>query len=256
MAAPAPAEEKPAPAEEKPAPEKKEPEKNASAERLPDPTTYRQQPPSVPPPPPRARYWTVELGADTGIIRRIANGNGVHDEPGLVVGGHARVRLFKWLGARVTGRVEWAPYTFDGGALGLPPGTNVDQPSGRRVHLSATAEPTWSPVQSLELWAGTGIAWGRTNMPPLATSGSQVVTLPTRGAVFAEVPFSLGIRWEFLPDWLVANVSFTVAIPFSRSGALIGPYRTTGKDGLPYTVGGFPENGTSLLGLAGIGVLL
>jgi hypothetical protein len=198
----------------------------------------------------------VEVGADTGIIRRVANGNGVHDDPGLVIGGHARVRILKWLGARVTGRVEWAPYTFDDGALGLPPGTNIDQPSGRRVYLSATAEPTWSPVKSLDLWVGTGIAWGRTNMPPLTTSGSQVVALPTRGAVFAEVPFSLGVRWEFLPDWLVANLSFTVGIPFSRSGALIAPYRTTGKDGLPYTVGAFPDGGTSLLGLAGIGVLL
>jgi hypothetical protein len=124
------------------------------------------------------------------------------------------------------------------------------------VYLSATAEPTWSPVRRLELWAGVGIAWGRTNMPTMTTSGSQVVTLPTRGAVFVEVPFSLGVRYEFLPDWLVANVSFAVGIPFSRSGALISPYRTTGKDGFPVTVGAFPENGTSLLGLAGIGVLL
>lgn len=180
----------------------------------------------------------------------------MHSEPGFVLGGHARVRLLKWLGARVAGRVEWAPFTFYDGALGLPSGTQIDQPSGRRVYLSATAEPTWSPVKSLELWAGVGIAWGRTNMPSLSTSGPQVVTLPSRGAVFAEVPFSVGIRYEFLPNWLVANLSFGVGIPFSRSGGLVSPYRTPGKDGNPVTVGGFPENGTSLLGLAGIGVLL
>lgn len=230
--------------------------KDEPVAKLPDPASYRQRPAPVAVTASRGRYWTVEFGADTGIIRRVANGDGVHDVPGLVVGGHARVRLLPWLAARIAGRVEWAPFSFDDGALGLPSGTQIYQSSGRRVYLSATAEPTWSPVKHIELFAGVGIAWGRTNMPPLTTSGSQVVTLPTRGAVFVEVPFSLGIRYEFLPDWLVASVSFTVGIPFSRSGALLEPYRTPGANGEPVTVGGFPESGTSLLGLAGLGVLL
>ncbi len=225
-------------------------------EPLPEPSTYRQSPASVPEPATPGRYWTVEFGADTGLIKRPASGDGVHDGVGVVFGGHARVKVLPWLDARLGARVESAPTSFDDGALGLPRGTHLDDPSPRRVYLSLAAEPTWSPVPRLELWAGAGIAWGRTTAATLHASGNEVLTVPTRAAVFVEVPLSLGVRYEFVPHWLVVNLSVTVGFPSNQSGGLLGAYRTPGKDGTLVTVGGFPELGTSVLGLAGVGVLL
>ena len=226
------------------------------APALPDPRGYRQTPRPVPEPPQRQPYWTVEVGPDTGIIQRPANGDGVHAEAGYVLGGHARIKALPWLDARLSGRVEWAPFSYDDGALGLPHGTRVDADSGRRVYLSASAEPTFSPLARLDLWAGVGIAWGRALLPTLHSSGSEVVTVPARAAVFVEVPFSAGVRYELVPGWLVANVSCAVGVPFARSGGLLEPYRTPGRAGTLVTVGGYPEIGVSVLGLAGVGLLL
>jgi hypothetical protein len=225
-------------------------------EALPDPWHYRQLPRPVPEPPKRPHYWTVEVGADVGLIERPANGDGVHDSPGAVVGGHARVRVLRWLDARFATRVESAPYSYDARALGLPAGAHVGEDGPRRVHLSITAEPTWSPLPRLDLWAGVGLAWGRTTAPTLHVTGSEIAVVPTRGAVFVEVPLSLGIRYEVLPNWLVANLSVTVAFPSNQSGSMLEPYRTPGKNGTLIDVGGFPEPGTSVLGLAGLGILL
>jgi hypothetical protein len=88
------------------------------------------------------------------------------------------------------------------------------------------------------------------------TTGTEQVALPTRAAVFVEVPLSLGVRYELVPDWLVANLSGSVAFPTDQSGGMLGPYHTPGKDGKFVSVGGFPELGVSWLALAGLGVLL
>jgi hypothetical protein len=193
---------------------------------------------------------------DVGVIARAANGNGVHDSPGFAFGGHVRGKILKWLDVRVAGRTESCPYSYDDGAFGLPSGTQIDQPGPRRIYLAAALEPNWSPIPRLELWAGVGIGWGRTVAPTMQTSGAEEVLVPTRAAVFVEVPFSLGVRYEIIPYWLVANLSASVAFPGAQSGVMLGPYHTPGKDGTLVTVGGFPELGVSWLGLAGLGVLL
>ncbi len=242
-----------------PAPPPEAPKEDAPKDApppLPDPRSYRQDPRPIPAPAPRAPYWTVEVGPDTGIIQRPANGNGVHADPGYVLGGHARIKALPWLDARLSGRVEWAPFSYDDGALGLPHGTRVDVGTGNRVYLSASAEPTFSPLPRLDLWAGVGIAWGRTLLPTLQSSGSEAVTVPGRAAVFVEVPFSAGVRYELVPHWLVVNLSCSVGVPFARSGGLLESYRTPGKDGTLVTVAGYPEIGVSVLGLAGVGLLL
>jgi hypothetical protein len=233
-----------------------EPAKSTPVEPLADPWKYHQDPKWIAEPPPRARYWTVEVGPDTGLVKRPANGDGVHDSVGVAVGGHARVRVLPWLDARLMARVESAPFTYDDGAFGLPKGTHVEQPGPRRVYLALAAEPTWSPMPRLDLWAGVGIAWGRTTAPTLHVSGSEVAVVPTRAAVFVEVPLSLGVRYELLRNWLVVNLSATVGFPSAQSGSMLESYRTPGKNGTLISVGAFPEPSTSVMGLAGLGVLL
>jgi hypothetical protein len=190
------------------------------------------------------------------VISRSVNGAGVHDSPGFAFGGHVRGKILQWLDARVAARSESCPYTYDDGALGLASGTHIDQPGPRRIYLTAALEPNWSPIPRLDLWAGVGLGWGRTIAAPLHTTGTEVVALPTRAAVFVEVPLSLGIRYELIPYWLVANLSASVAFPGDQSGSMLAPYRTPGKDGKLVTVGGFPELQVSWLGLAGLGLLL
>jgi len=124
------------------------------------------------------------------------------------------------------------------------------------VYLSASAEPTWSPVPRLDLWAGVGIGWGRTLAPTLKTSGAQVVVVPSRAAVFVEVPLSLGVRYEILPNLVVVNLSGAIGFLGNQSGGLLQTYRTPGKDGKLVGVGGYPEPDTSWVALAGLGVLL
>jgi len=101
-----------------------------------------------------------------------------------------------------------------------------------------------------------GIGWGRTLASALRASGKQTLLVPERAAVFVEVPLSLGVRYELIENWLVANVAANVAFVGNQSGELLSPYRTPGKDGTLVTVGGFPTLGTSWAALAGLGILL
>jgi hypothetical protein len=198
----------------------------------------------------------VELGVDTGAVSRPSGGAGVHYALGWTVGGHARVEVLPWLAARVTGRVETQPASPDRALLGLPAGTEIDQPGLHRVYVGASAEPTWSPLARLDLWAGIGVGWGRTLAPPLHTSGAETIVLPTRSAVFLEVPLSLGARYEVVPSRVVANLSGAVGALADQSGKLLDAYRTPGQGGKLVTIPGFPEFGTSWVVLAGLGVLL
>jgi hypothetical protein len=228
-----------------------------AVEPLPDLRTYRQKPASLPEPAPaRARYWSAEVGFDTGVVRRPANGDGAHDSAGALVGAHVRVKVLKYLDARIMGRVESCPFSYDDGALGLPRGTHIDQDGPRRVYLAAAAEPTWSPVRRLDLFVGVGIGWGRTLASALHASGQQTLVVPERAAVLVELPLSLGLRYELIENWLVANLAANLAFVGAQSGQLLSPYRTPGKDGALVTVGGFPEVGTSWAALAGLGILL
>jgi hypothetical protein len=192
----------------------------------------------------------------SGVAVRPADGDGVHSKPGFTIGGHARVRVFPWLAVRLLGRTESSPYSYDQRALGLPPGTRIDQPSPTRIYLSADVEPTWSPVARLDLWAGVGIGWGRALASTLRTDGAETVNVPERAAVIVDVPLSLGARYEVVPEWLVVNLSGTVAPPVDQSGELLKPYTTPGSDGRLLMVNGFPEVRTSFIALAGLGVLL
>src|SRR5262249_36014526 len=138
-----------------PAPPPAEPPPPAAAQKEPlppDPRTWHQEPAPVPPPPPlpRARQWRAEAGLATGISVRPADGNGGHSDPGCTIGGHIRARIVQWLAVRVLGRTENSPYVYDDPALGLPPGTHIDQPSPTRVYLSIDLEPTWSPIDRFE----------------------------------------------------------------------------------------------------------
>jgi hypothetical protein len=198
----------------------------------------------------------VELGVSSGVVSRPSPEGAVHYATGFAIGGHARVDVLDWLAARLSARFETEPVSFDPGALGLPPGTTLTQPTPHRVYLAATAEPTWSPLPRLGLFAGLGIGMGRTTAPELQATGAEHLTLPTRAAVFVEVPVSLGTRYEVLPDWLVATISGSVGLLTDQSGALVSPYETPGKSGKLVRVGAFPELGTSWALLAGLGVLL
>jgi hypothetical protein len=192
----------------------------------------------------------------SGVALRRADGDGVHAKPGFTIGGHARVRIFPWLAVRLLGRTETAPFSYADRALGLPSGTRIDQPSPTRIYLSADVEPTWSPVKRLELWAGVGIGWGRALASTLHSSGAETVNVPERASVVVDVPFSLGARFEIVPNWVVVNASETVAPAIDQSGRLLEPYRTPGDNGALRTVGGFPEIRTTFIALAGVGVLL
>ena len=80
--------------------------------------------------------------------------------------------------------------------------------------------------------------------------------LPPRAAVYIEIPFSLGARYEILTDWLVVNIAGTVGLLTDQSGSLLSPYSTPGASGKLVTVGPFPDFGTSYTLVAGLGVLL
>jgi len=229
-------------------------------EPLPDPETWRQEPSPVIGDstqtvvrPSRA----VEVGLGAGVTSRPASqSGGVSFGLGRTVSAHARVDLRDWLGARLTAQWEWVSVNLSEGALGLPPGTTYTEPDLKRVYLGASLEPTLHATERLALWLGVGIGWGRTTADPLYTQGAEQVTLPIRSAVFLEVPLSLGLRYEVIPDWLVVNLSGKVGFLSDQSGNLENPYNTPGASGKPVTAGGFPELGTSFGVLAGVGCLL
>lgn len=189
-------------------------------------------------------------------MTRPSRSNAVHYGAAFAIGGHARVDLLDWLAARLAARIESNAVSFEDGALGLPRGTTLSQPAPSRIVLNASAEPTWSPVSRLDLYAGVGVGWGRTTAPALHATGTETLTLPSRAAVFLEVPVSLGARYEVLPNWLIATLSGSIAFLADQSGSLVSPYEAPGKSGKLVHVGGFPELGTSWALLAGLGVLL
>jgi hypothetical protein len=228
------------------------------ASALPDPLTDQQVPRPVSdeaapfPSPPRA-----EVGADVGLVSRPALGEGpVHYPAGWTVGGHVRVDILSWIGARLSGRVENSHSTFDDGALGLASGTRYDQPDLRRISIIGTVEPTWRVTPRLLLYVGVGAGWGRTTAEKLNTSGAESVVLPSRGAVYVEFPFSLGGRFEIVPNFLVVNLSGSASALIDQSGKMVEAYNTPNQTGLLVSVGPFPKQGPSFSLLTGLGILL
>jgi hypothetical protein len=229
----------------------------APAPPLPDPTTWKQDPPPVlERPRPIQHVPKVEIGVDAGVVSRPAEGDRVHYGLGWAVGGHARVNLASWLGARFHARFEGNAVTFDDGALGLPSGTRFDSPNFQRVVLGFALEPTFSPIPPLDLWVGIGVNWSRTTVGLLHTSGTETVVLPIRSAVFVEFPLSVGLRYHVVPGRLVLNLIGAASALANQSGRLESEYQTPGASGLLVRVGGFPGFGTSVAALAGVGVLL
>ena len=230
------------------------PEANA----LPDPATDKQDPPPVTespkpyPGPPRS-----EVGADFGMVSRPASGDPlVHYPMGWGAGAHVRIDILDWLGARIATRFESTHAAFDEGALNLPPGTVIDQPHLRRINISLQVEPGWRPVPRLLLFVGVGAGWGRTTAESMHTTGAESVRLPSRSAVFVELPVSIGARFEIVPGLLVVNLKGSVAPVYDQSGRMLKPYDTPNKDGTMVQVGPMPELGTSFALLTGLGVLL
>jgi hypothetical protein len=125
-----------------------------------------------------------------------------------------------------------------------------------RVYLGASFEPQWHATPLLALWAGLGIAWGRTTADSLHTEGAEQVALPIRSAVFVEMPLSAGVRYEVVKDWMVVNLQGQVGFLWDQTGALLDSSATPGKTGSLVAVQGFPEVGTSVGFLAGVGCLL
>lgn len=247
-----PAASEPAPAEPSSPPAVK-----PAAPPLPDPSNWKQSPPPVlDQPAPVAHVPMLELGIDVGVASRPSKGDRVHYGLSSAIGGHGRVNLAAWLGARVHARFESNPVTFDDGALGLPSGTNYDSPSFRRVVLGFALEPTFTPIPPLDLWLGVGVGWSRTTVGLLHTSGSESVVLPIRSAVFVELPLSVGVRYHVVPRLLVINLMGSASFLTNQSGTLEQDYDTPGASGLLVRVGGFPAFGTSFTALAGVGVLL
>jgi hypothetical protein len=102
-----------------------------------------------------------------------------------------------------------------------------------------------------------GVGWGRTTANSLYTRGAEQIALPIRSAVFVEVPLSAGVRYEIIENWMVVNLSGQVGFLWgSQTGAMLNPFSTPGKSGSLVTVAGFPEVGTSVGFLAGVGCLL
>ncbi|HEX7670641.1 MAG TPA: hypothetical protein VF395_13700, partial [Polyangiaceae bacterium] len=214
-------------------------------------------PPVLERPTPTPHVPKLELGIDGGVVSRPSKGDLVHYGLSSAVGGHGRVNLTRWLGARVHARFESNQVRFDDGALGLPNGTKYDSPSFRRVVLGFALEPTFSPIPTLDLWLGVGVGWSRTTVGLLHTSGAESVVLPIRSAVFVELPLSVGVRYHVVPRLLVLNLMGSASFLTNQSGTLESDYDTPGASGLTLVrVGGFPAFGTSFAALAGVGVLL
>jgi hypothetical protein len=229
-----------------------------TSEVLPDPNPTQQTPapvmgrPAPFPSPPRA-----EVGFDAGLVARPASGDGpVHYPVGGTVGGHVRLEVLEWLGARLASRFEFSHASFDDGALGLPSGTSIDQPQLRRIQISLMAEPTWRPLPRLLLYVGVGGGWGRTTGERMHTSGAESVVLPSRSAVFVEFPLSVGGRFEIVKNWLVVNLQASASLLIDQSGHLLETYDTPNRAGLLTPVGPFPDQGTSFSLLTGLGLLL
>jgi len=199
----------------------------------------------------------LELGFDTGLMRRPAQSDTVVYGLSRTFGVHARVDVLKWLGARLAVRWEFMPVELRQGALGLPPGTTYAEPDLNRVYLGASFEPTWHATPLLALWSGLGIGWGRTTAGSLYTGGAEQIALPIRSAVFVEVPLSAGVRYEIIKNWMVVNLSGQVGFLWgNQTGAMLDPYTTPGRSGSLVTVEGFPAVGSSFGFLAGVGCLL
>lgn len=202
---------------------------------------------------PRAR--DVEVGVNVGMVSRPADGDAVTYTPGLSYGGFARVEVLPWLAVRTAARIESSTASPRGGTLGIA-GAHFPDADLVRPYLSASVEPTWSPIARLGLWLGVGVGWGRTVCPSLRSVDASNVVVPSRAAVFVDFPLSLGARFEVIPDWLTLSASASVSFLSSQSGRLVEPVRTPDQTGQLATVSAFPELGSSFSALAGIAVLL
>ena len=214
----------------------------AKPEPLPDPKKWKQAPPTIPEPNPIVPPApAVEFGAEAGVVYRPGSSDQISYSGGWVVGGYARVDIFKFLAARLQARVESSTVSFREGALGLPPGTVYHEDDMRRVYWNFALEPQWAPRERVLLWAGLAAGWGRSTVPPLHTTGAFTVALPTRSAVFIEFPFSLGARYEIIPRWLCVNATAAFGLATNQSGKLLEPYVTPDANGKIVTVGGYPD---------------
>jgi hypothetical protein len=198
----------------------------------------------------------VEITAFAGVAQRPSTSSRIHYDVGYTAGGQARIAPVWWLAFRLYAGIESNNVSFSQGALGLPSGTQYQLDSFQRVRFGITVEPTWHFDERLEVWLGAGIGWGRTIASPLTTTGAVSLTVPAHAAVFVELPFTLGARWELVPDWLVVSLSGNVIALTDQSGTLLEAYSTPNGVGKLVTIPGFPELGTSWVVLAGLGVLL
>jgi hypothetical protein len=225
---------------------------------LPDPTRWHQSPePFLTEAPPLAPRRLLDVGAEIGFASRPASKGPVDYSLAMALGFHARLDILNWLAARLLVRMESQDVSFRQGALGLPPGTTYKDGALSRVSLGIAVEPTYSPFERLDLYAGAGVSWARTTADEMHAEIPEALSLPSHSSVFVEIPFSLGARYTVIPHWLTLNAAASFGIVTGQTGRLFSTYATPAGNAGIVQVGGYPAFAeTAWTFLAGAGVLL
>jgi hypothetical protein len=205
--------------------------------------------------PPVAPSRRVELGLDSGLARRPAQGEDATYGTGVLWGGHVRLPLASWLGFRATAAQSAHSVTFRNGALGLA-STQLSQPDLVTLLVSARFEPTWKLSHLVSLWAGPEISWIRSTASEPTTRGRLVVRTADRRSVGIELGGSLGAVFEVIPNWMVLGTSVGAFSVLDQGGSLYDRVQGFDQNGHMLELGPYPKFAGSFRSMAGFGVLL
>lgn len=172
------------------------------------------------------------LGAEGGVVARVAAGSSASYAPAPVVGGFVRFDPWPWLGTRLG--ADWASHGVDLGAAptGLGAGTTVTSDPIEALRLRARLEPTWRAGTRLRLWGGAGASWTRLVAPEPRTRGELAVRSTERTGVSTDLELAIGGGYEIWPDWVVIELSLGGALPLAQSGtAFSGPLQGIDQHG-------------------------
>lgn len=223
----------------------------------PKPNPNEQLPAPVFPPPLEPRARKLLVGADLGLVARVAEHELVNYEPALAWGGHVRLEYLDWFGTDF----RWLD------ALDLRVGflRSVHRIAGTGAArapelivttIGARAEPTWLVAPGVRLWLGPSIAWSRLDVAA-EHNVPGAATFPDRSGVLFDVGLGLGSTLDLIPGWLALELSVMAALPIRETGRMFGnEVQIFDESGRPGTAAPLPTIEASYTGLFGLNLVL
>ena len=210
----------------------------------------------------------LDLGADVVWVSRPFEGS--HDPPSRIryrptvgAGFHLGWDLFDFL--RFRAFFEWALHgvTIPPGALttssaaSISPKATIPDLSANTYCFGAQIAPVWHLDAHVRAWIGAGIGWGRFNFPEISVGPAAApFVVPERAFVFWEVPLSIGVAIDVVPDWVSIEYQATAAPTFGLAGTALEAAQAVDAKGNIRDVGAFGSIQGSFVQTLGVALIL